>query len=142
MSNRIKPMPKGLRGQSLVEFTLILPVLVLILMGIVDLGRGIYAYNLVAQAAREGARFASVRPLTLIGSVPNSDEVTAKALATLVGLDLSPSLVSVTYQPPMDDPLCPRSGLVQVTVNYTFQPIVTALFPTLTMSSSSSMCVE
>ncbi len=41
------------RGQALVEFSLILIPFLWILMGIVDLGRGIYIYNGVNQAARE-----------------------------------------------------------------------------------------
>lgn len=48
------------RGQSLVEFALILPVFVLILVGIFDVGRAIYAYNTVNNAARQGARLAIV----------------------------------------------------------------------------------
>ena len=48
------------RGQSLVEFALILPIFILLLMGIVDLGRGVYAFNTVSNAAREGARLAIV----------------------------------------------------------------------------------
>ena len=48
------------RGQSIVEFALILPVFVLVLVGVFDLGRGIYAYNTISQAAREGARLAIV----------------------------------------------------------------------------------
>ena len=48
------------RGQALVEFSLILIPFLWILMGIVDLGRGIYIYNGVNQAARELARVTSV----------------------------------------------------------------------------------
>jgi TadE-like protein len=48
------------RGQGLVEFALVLPVFMVILIGMVDLGRAIWANNSVANAAREAARFASV----------------------------------------------------------------------------------
>ena len=44
------------KGQSLVEFALVLPLILLLIMGVVDLGRGIFAYNEVADAAREGGR--------------------------------------------------------------------------------------
>jgi hypothetical protein len=50
----------GSRGQGLVEFALVLPVFMVILIGMVDLGRAIWANNAVANAAREAARFASV----------------------------------------------------------------------------------
>lgn len=48
------------RGQSLVEFALILPIFVLLLVGIFDFGRAIYAFNTINNAAREGARLAVV----------------------------------------------------------------------------------
>lgn len=48
------------RGQSLVEFALILPVFLLILFGLVDAGRFVYMNSVLSQAAREGARLGSV----------------------------------------------------------------------------------
>jgi Flp pilus assembly protein TadG len=47
-------------GQALVEFSLVLIPFMWLLLGVVDLGRGIYTYNGVAQAAREIARADSV----------------------------------------------------------------------------------
>jgi Flp pilus assembly protein TadG len=44
------------RGQSLVEFALVLPLILLLIMGVIDLGRGIFAFNEVSNAAREGGR--------------------------------------------------------------------------------------
>lgn len=43
-------------GQGLVEFALVLPLILLLLMGGVDFGRGIFAFNEVSNAAREGGR--------------------------------------------------------------------------------------
>ena len=48
------------RGQSLVEFALVLPIFLLMLFGLIDLGRIIYFNSTLSQAAREGARAASV----------------------------------------------------------------------------------
>lgn len=48
------------RGQALMEFALVLPVFLIMLMAVVDVGRAIWAQNTVAAAAREGARFAIV----------------------------------------------------------------------------------
>src|SRR5947207_2126656 len=53
---------KGERGQGLVELALMLPVLMLIVIGSLDFGRAIYVDNVLANAARDGARFASVDP--------------------------------------------------------------------------------
>ena len=48
------------RGQSLVEFALVLPIFLLMLFGVIDLARIIYFNSTLSQAAREGARTASV----------------------------------------------------------------------------------
>jgi Flp pilus assembly protein TadG len=48
------------RGQGLVEFAFVAPVFLLILLAIFDLGRGVFAYTSVTNAAREGARLAIV----------------------------------------------------------------------------------
>lgn len=50
----------GRRGQSLVEFALLLPVLLVILLGLLDFGRAVFAYNAVSEAARNGSRVAIV----------------------------------------------------------------------------------
>jgi len=47
-------------GQSLLEFALVIPIFLAMLLGMVDLGRAIWANNAVANAAREAARFAAV----------------------------------------------------------------------------------
>ena len=65
----------GADGQGLVEFALVLPVFMVILIGMVDLGRAIWANNSVANSAREAARFASVHGGScedLLGSVCSS----------------------------------------------------------------------
>ena len=48
------------RGQSLVEFALIVPIFILLLVGLFDMGRAVFAFNTINQAAREGARLAIV----------------------------------------------------------------------------------
>jgi Flp pilus assembly protein TadG len=44
------------RGQGLVEFALVLTIFLMLVMGVVDLGRGVFTYNMLSEAAREGAR--------------------------------------------------------------------------------------
>jgi Flp pilus assembly protein TadG len=56
------------RGQALVEFSVALIPFLLVLMGIVDLGRGIYMNNGVSEAAREMARATAVHPGATLGS--------------------------------------------------------------------------
>ncbi len=48
------------RGQSLVEFALVFPIAMILLMAVFDVGRAVFAYNGLTNAAREGARLAAV----------------------------------------------------------------------------------
>jgi hypothetical protein len=56
MLRRARSGPRRRSGQSLVEFALVLPLMLLLIMGVVDFGRGIFAFNEIADAAREGGR--------------------------------------------------------------------------------------
>ena len=47
-------------GQSLVEFALVLPIFLLLLFGLIDGARLVFQHTVLSQAAREGARVASV----------------------------------------------------------------------------------
>jgi Flp pilus assembly protein TadG len=50
---------RDVSGQSLVELALVLPVLIGMVFGIIDISRAIYAYNSIANLSREGADLAS-----------------------------------------------------------------------------------
>jgi Flp pilus assembly protein TadG len=62
------------RGAAMVEFAIVLPVLVLLVGGIIDLGRLLYTYNNLTSAVREGARLAAVLP----DPQPNDPRVIAR----------------------------------------------------------------
>ena len=51
------------RGQAMVEFALVIMVVILLMLGILDLGRVVFAHNNMSHAAREATRQASVSPL-------------------------------------------------------------------------------
>lgn len=55
------------QGQSLTELALLLPILVLILAGALDLARVYDAYVSITNASREGARFAAANPTDSTG---------------------------------------------------------------------------
>jgi Flp pilus assembly protein TadG len=59
------------RGQALVEFALVFPVFVLMLFGLIDMGRYVYFSSTLSQAAREGARLASVEASWLGSADPS-----------------------------------------------------------------------
>src|SRR2546422_140399 len=61
-------------GQSLAELSIVLGLLLVLLFGIVDAGRLIFAYNAVSAGAREGVRSAVVRGATSpLGTATNDD---------------------------------------------------------------------
>ena len=63
LAKRMRPslrrIIRGKRGQSLVEFALIAPVLIILMLGTIDYGRVYFAYVSVTNGARNGAQFAS-----------------------------------------------------------------------------------
>lgn len=76
------------RGQSMVEFSLIFPLILLVIIMFVELGRVVYYYSALSNAVREGARFG-----TVCASVDNgigevcltADERLAKIRARVIG---------------------------------------------------------
>ncbi len=63
------------RGQGLVEFALVLPVFLLILLGLFDGARYVYMGSVVSQAAREGARLATVEARWIGSSDPSCGSI-------------------------------------------------------------------
>lgn len=106
MKKIMKTSPKG---QTLTEFAIILPVLLVFVFTIVDLSRAAYYYSVVFNSAREGARFAVARPGVSAGEITNA----AKRLAS--GMD--PTVIIYTT----DD-------RVEVEVQYTFEPATPILW--------------
>jgi len=47
------------RGQSLLEFAAVLPLLLLLAFGVTEFGRAFYQYNTLSKAIRDGARYMS-----------------------------------------------------------------------------------
>jgi Flp pilus assembly protein TadG len=64
---------KGQRGAALVEFALLFPLLAMLCLGTVDLGRAFKASNEVKNAAREAASFAQTHPGQLISGASCAD---------------------------------------------------------------------
>lgn len=64
MRRSLRPIPGALRGceagQALVEFALVVPLLLVLVIGVFEFGRAWNAYQVITDAAREGARNAVV----------------------------------------------------------------------------------
>ena len=85
--------PRDPRGQGLVEFAIAITIFLTLLIGIVDLARGVYTFNGVAEAAREITRETSVHLGT--GS-PGASPESAAMVATQRGLVPGLSVTSYT----------------------------------------------
>jgi Flp pilus assembly protein TadG len=79
----------GRRGQALVEFALIVPIFVLMLVAVFDLGRAVFAYNTLTNAAREGARIAIVNQY--------KPSIIARAKAQTAIVELNDPSVSIDF---------------------------------------------
>ena len=72
------------RSQALIEFALVSPVLLLLIFGVIDLGRAILYYDTVNHAAREGARVAVRASNQLPTNADVLNAVSAQMLGTPV----------------------------------------------------------
>jgi len=149
---RIRRRPRRNRGQSLVEFSLVIIPFVFIMMGIFDLGRAIYMMNGTAQAAREIARVASVHSGCLpespdtcdMGSSTQISDVVATQGRMLPGMAINTTtdIICVTIDdvPTASDKAC-RWGAdyVRVRVRSSFTPItpIVSMFGSHTFESYS-----
>jgi len=58
------------KSQSMVEFALVIPILLLIIYGSLEVGRLIFIYSTVVTASREAARYGSATGLNVTGGIP------------------------------------------------------------------------
>jgi Flp pilus assembly protein TadG len=126
------------KGQSLVELALMLPFLILLLAVVIDAGRLFDAAIVLVQAAREGARFATVQPaLTeseikdlvvtdVLGSGTNVTHM-ADFAADNVDVDIGSTEVTVTVQ--YDFPLWFGGVLGLDTVTVTREGVMPMFLP-------------
>lgn len=135
------------RGQALVEFSLVLIPFLVILMGIVDLGRGIHMANGVSQAAREIARTTAVHPCdTSSCSLGNSAETTATVNTQkqlIPGFGSKSSSIVYTCTTVSDVVVagtsCASGNFVKVTVSVPYAamtPVLSMVAPTTLISTA------
>jgi Flp pilus assembly protein TadG len=120
---------RSAHGQSILEFAILLPLLMLIVVGILDLGRLSSAYVVITNAAREGARYGASHQAD--GGNLNSN-ITARARAEATGTGINPSQMQVSCVSPTPTPsTCTGTAgtaPIRVQVTYPFNFITTNLF--------------
>lgn len=141
------------RGQSLVEFALTLPILMIMVFGIIDFANGLRAYVELANGVREGARYGAVGnplggPLSTCVGQPNTT-VVGKVCAALGNLDkANMESLSATC-----NPSCSPGNSVVVDADYRYDYITPigdlmhffsggTLQTSLNLSSSATMRLE
>lgn len=129
--SRVRDRLRVARGAELIEFALVLPVMLLILAGILDMGFLFNNYAVVTNAAREGARMAAV---------PGWAEADVKARVNkyIAGAGLQLAGVTTSVQPVAIDVGGGRSvNGVKVVVSYPYTYLI--LGPVATMIQRGSI---
>jgi Flp pilus assembly protein TadG len=139
------------RGAAVVEFAVASVLLLTLMFGIIDFGRGLYAYSMVINNARLGARYAIVRGSGCTNpdcpATKDSIQDYVRSQSSLV----DPTDVTVTSKWPGTNSTCSATSapynaqgcLVSVQVTYQFQFIL-PLIPTGSwpLSSTSQMVIS
>jgi len=133
-------------GQTLVEFSLVGVLSMILLLSIVEISRMALVYTTVANAARAGARYAIVHGSTRVGSgvdAPSGPAQNPPEVVTVVRNFASPGLLStsnliITVEYPGESNA--PGQLVSVTVVYPYDPLTT-YFPLQVRLGSTSLGV-
>ena len=154
--------PRGQRsgGQSLVEFALVLPLLLLLLFAIVDVARYVYTQNALSNMAREAARVAAVesRPACAQAARDVCANAVARARITAVGLKAglattgSPAAVGVYVECRTHRDIsvvaigsCRANDILKVRLNSDFTlvtPLISSFLPQLALSGEAQVTVN
>lgn len=103
---------KDLRGQALLELALVAPLLLLLFMGAIDVGRLLFASVALEEATQEGALYAAYNPApsgpiqTRVTSSSSADEVAGATVSVVCTTAPAPGTVAVSayYDYPLITP--------------------------------------
>lgn len=124
------------------EMALVLPLLVLLIFGAIELARLANVNAVLHSACREGARYSAV-PLASNDSLPGVSQVVNQVVqfAAADGIQLNPSAVSVNQAVDQQvDGI--TTSYSQVQVQYSFQfvvPIFSSLVPAVNLQPQAEM---
>ena len=122
------------RGQSLLEFTMVLPLLLLITLGVVEFGRAYFQYNTLSKAVRQGARYMSMHAYDAI-ELTRAQNIAIYGNREGTGSPCLPGLAvgNITITPRNPDTGASRTNpprWVRVGITgYTFQPMFAGILP-------------
>lgn len=135
------------RGQAQVEFILSFLFVFLLMFGMLELILFVYTYNVLADSAKEGVRYAVVHgtnssscsgPGTTGVSCPDSSggnvQATVRKYAQYSFHDTSQMTITVSYP----DSSSAAPNRVQVQINYPYQPFFGLGWPTLPVKAAAA----
>lgn len=143
-------MRAGERGQALIEFALILPILVVLLVGVFDLGRAVMLSETLNNAVREGTRYAIVHGSTSAAPLGPATLTTPpaadNAATTIVRRHLIAINSTVTIVMSWPDGNANKGNEVQIEASTPFTPILSQVFTgggfAVTLRSGSTMVIQ
>ena len=100
MTRLLRRLRRGDRGQALVEFALVAPILLFLLLGIVDLARAWNSFQVLTDAGREGTR----RSVVDNGSTVQEVRDVITQAAARAGLEVADADISVVEGAGRGDP--------------------------------------
>jgi Flp pilus assembly protein TadG len=141
------------RGQALVEFALVAPILIIMILSIIELGRFIFAYEVANSAVREGTRYAIVHgyySLAPVGPLPASPDnacppttASTTAVANVVqqnAYTLPPATRILVCYP---DSTNLRGNRVNVSADFPFRVLVPLIpFPPISIHAESTLVIN
>lgn len=135
-----KHKEKGVIGQGLLEFALIVLFLVLLLFGAFDLGRIFHTKIVISNAAREAARYLVRNPEDKVGgytgTISAAINEAQNSAVTLFFSDVAPFCVDAV----IPDDGCARNQTISVTINKTYSFFLSDMLgSSLAMSSVTQM---
>lgn len=132
------------QGQGFIELALLIPMLLVVVVGIFDLGRVYFSTIALVSAAREGARYLSVHPGDISNTPPFISTIyVAIDEAGNAGIPLTESQVTVSCTNSDDEPSeCDGAHPAIVTVTYDFDLILGLVLPSpISVTRSAQMVV-
>jgi Flp pilus assembly protein TadG len=90
------------RGTELLEFAMVLPILVMLLLGAVWIGRAVSVYEALGRAAREGARVYLASTCATCGNAQTDPTTTIDNALTAASLDYTQASVSFNKNQALD----------------------------------------
>jgi len=109
MSQIYKPVRKE-RGQSIVELSISITLLITLIAGVIELGRALFIWQAMRDAAQEGAYYGAISPPSI---VPPNPALTCNANPTEICKRVWENLNQLVSDPP---------SKIVVTVSYPPQP--------------------